>query len=148
MIRCFTPLIELTDCDGRLFVNLGNCNCSKPTELVLYQAGCTEYETYCEVEPCTNHSFGCCSCFTLPRVVQKVREVPKRSISYPLHEVDEHGNATFVLDGKLKELGFGRYEAHIVNDGCEMQRFDIEYTCKTPTIYDITVGRNSPMGVR
>lgn len=146
MMKCLTPLIPLTDCDGRLAINLGTCTCSPTaTELILIKAGCTEYDEVVEVGTC-DHSFGCgCSC--VPTVKIKQVERPKMSITYPLHEFDCDGNAVFVIDGKLKTLGYGRYNA-IVQTDCGDVKFDVDYTCGTPSILGIMTEKVTNMGER
>lgn len=130
MNRCRKPLIHLCDGVSRLVINLSGCTpCSvEPNRLIITQSGCPVYEEVCEeIEvdtPC-----GCPPNGHTRSYVQHVREVPKSKVIYPLHEIDENGNAVFVIDNKLTKLGYGRYTAMVEFGTCGCYEFDIEYTC-------------------
>ena len=142
MLRCHKPLAVITDCDGRFFVQLDDCSsCTKPpTELVIMQGGCVEYEQKVEYTKCQPRSFGCCTPQVCSAPQVKLVEKPRATLVYPLHEVDDDNRAVFVLDGKLKALGYGRYTTQINFDDCPPYEFDIDYTCGV-SIGAITTGK-------
>lgn len=149
MRKCFTPLIPLTDCDGRLSLDLGNCNCSSEvTHLVITQGGCTEYEEKIHFKTCEPRGWGCGSAIYPPTLVVEDVPIPKASIIYPFHDTDCNGNAVFVLDGKLKKLGYGRYHAEVIHDGNCISQFDIDYYRNTGHINAVSTARTSKMGER
>lgn len=140
--RCHTPLIELCDDTSQIKLDLGACHpcAGKATALLLRKGGCTEYETVCEeIEDDT-----CCGS-TSRRVVKRAVPKPRPTVIYPLHEVNPMGASVFVLDGKLKTLGYGRYEAVVLVDGCATDMiFDVEYICSLNKIVSITTERLQP----
>lgn len=112
--RCHVPLIEICDSTTQIKLDLGSCGicATTPTALLLKKGGCIEWETICETPKNT-----CCGVidnrppfFGSKRAVEK----PKPSIIYPLHEIDPQGLSVFALDGKLKELGYGRWHGTIL----------------------------------
>lgn len=131
--RCFTPLIEICDSTSQIKLDLGSCGvCStKPAALLLSKAGCPEWETICEPPP----DQSCCGVVdTRPAYYgsKRVIEKPKPAVVYPLHEIDTEGQSVFVLDGKLKQLGYGRYNARVLLGEPEAYEptdlvFDIDY---------------------
>lgn len=147
-MTCRVPLIKLTDCDGRIMVRLSNCDCTaETTELRIIRDGCKEFQEKVIIDNCVNHSFGCCTpCLPSVRVVQE--EVPKPTVTYPLHEIDCNGRAVFVFDGKLKAMGYGRYKAEIVQNNCSILQFNIDYQCGTGEIFSIETQTVSNMGER
>lgn len=147
MRKCFNPLIPLTDCDGRLSLDLGGRHCSSTTtHLVITQGGCDTYEDVVHYKTCEPRGWGCCANVCLPNIVVETVVVPKASITYPLHEVDCDGQAVFVLDGKLKQLGYGRYHAQVVQDGCGVLTFDIDYHCSNGSVQSISAEKLRAMG--
>lgn len=113
--RCHVPLIEICDSTSQIKLDLGSCGgCSTtPTALLLRKGGCTEWETVCEPprsSPCCGVVDARPTYWGSKRAVEK----PKPSIIYPLHEIDPQGMSVFVLDGKLRELGYGRYHAVVL----------------------------------
>lgn len=113
--RCHTPLIEICDNTSQIKLDLGSCGlCSEtPAVLLLRKGGCREWETVCEPP----RSDTCCGVIDNRPVYwgsKQVIEKPKPSIIYPLHEIDPQGMSVFVLDDKLKKLGYGRYHASIL----------------------------------
>lgn len=149
--RCLTPLLRLTDCDSRIEFDMGECGNSAsgcgsvPTSLVLEQAGCPEYETVVEQVTCTNRGFGCDNDCLPPQIIERQVEKPKASITYPLHEFDGR-LAIFILDGKLKTFGYGRYKAWLLFEDCEPQEFDIDYRCVTKPVMTVTTGKTTNAG--
>ena len=129
MNRCRKPLIQLCDGASRLVINLGACApCSvEPNRLILTQGGCPVYEEICEPAE-ASVTCGCPPNGHTVAPVIRVREVPKKRLIYPLHQIDEDGNAVFILDNKLSMLDYGRVEAAVEfgTNGC--YEFDIEYT--------------------
>lgn len=112
--RCqsLVPLIELCDGMSQLKLNLSGCGeCSTPiSALLLRKGGCIEYEVVCEPAPILT----CCGVVDnrpQTHMVKRSRQTPKPAIIYPLHTINEQGLSVFVLDGKLKELGYGRWHA-------------------------------------
>lgn len=149
MRKCLTPLIPLTDCTGRLAINLGDCNCSNEiTHLVITQGGCDTYQEVVHYKECEPRGWGCCPNVCIPQVVVETVPVPKASITYPLHEMDCDGNAVFVLDGKLGQLGYGRYHAKILHEKCCVMEFDIDYHCAGGFIQSISTEKARAMGER
>lgn len=143
------PLIKLTDCDGRLSLKLASCLCTAtPTALLLTRAGCVEYEQVVQTKMCKNHSFGCCPPVCLPTTTVINKAKVKPSITYPLHEIDCENNAVFVLDGKLKKLGYGRYTAQILHGDAVIFTFDVDYVASDMVVTDITTVGKSSMGAR
>lgn len=115
MTRCNTPLIQICDTTTQIKLDLGSCGvcATKPAALLLRKGGCTEWETVCE-PPRDNP---CCGVIDNRPVYwgsKRAVEKPKPSIIYPLHEIDPTGLSVFVLDGKLKELGYGRWHAIVL----------------------------------
>ena len=113
--RCHVPLIEICDSTSQIKLDLGSCGgCSTtPAALLLRKGGCTEWETVCEPprsSPCCGVVDARPTYWGSKRAVEK----PKPSIIYPLHEIDPQGMSVFVLDGKLRELGYGRYHAVVL----------------------------------
>lgn len=148
--RCLTPLLRLTDCDSRIEFDMGECSktggCgSVPTSLVIEQASCPEYETVIEQVECTNRGFGCDTACLPPQIIERQVEKPKASITYPLHEFDG-SLAIFILDGKLKTMGYGRYKARLMYDNCEPQEFDIDYRCSTKPVMTVTTTKATNAG--
>lgn len=131
--RCVTPLIQLCDTTSQIRLDLGSCSPCSPeaTALIIRKGGCKEYETVCvepEPRPATSCGCGCCPTIPLPFGNKRTVEIPKPTLVYPLHEVDSEGMSVFALDGKLKQLGYGRYHAAVMVNGVETQlRFDIDY---------------------
>ena len=112
MSRCHTPLVEICDTTTQIRLDLGSCGiCSTtPTALLLRKGGCPEYETVCiEPEPVQTQ---CCP--TIPRSNKRQVEVAKPSIIYPLHEIAPNGESVYVLDGKMKAMGYGRWHGVIL----------------------------------
>lgn len=144
--RCHTPLIEICDTTSQIKLDLGKCDpCSvKPTALLIKQGGCVEYETICE-EVDTQVCCGVIDNRPYSRIIKKSVPKPKPSVLYPLHEVDPQGMSVFVLDGKLKQLGYGRYNAVVMIDGYETElRFDVDYVCGRVGISAIETERLQP----
>ena len=139
MIRCRKPLILLCDGASRLVLNTFGCRpCSvEPNRLILTKGGCPEYEEVGEVveeePPC-----GCPPSGYSYHVVH-VQEVQKSKVIYPLHEVDDDGNAVFVLDNKLALLGPGRYNAVVEFGTCGRFEFDVQYACANMSVQGIDV---------
>ena len=149
MRKCFTPLIPLTDCDGRLSLDLGDCNCSSEvTHLVLTQGGCDKYEEVVHYKECEPRGWGYCSNVCLPMAVVETVAIPKASVTYPLHDTDCDGRAVFVLDGKLKQLGYGRYHAQVFHEGCCVHEFDVDFHCVSGPVRGIATERHRTMGER
>lgn len=145
MGRCFTPLIEICDRTSQIKLDLGSCGICPltPAALLLQKAGCPEWETVCE--PPTDQS--CCGLVDNRPVYWGSKyavEKPKPSVLYPLHEIDPEGLSVFVLDDKLKQLGYGRYNAQILIGAPEQYEytslvFDVEYGAFMGDIGAITV---------
>lgn len=157
--RAFTPLIEICDSTSQIKLDLGACDpcTAKPTALLLRRAGCEEYETICEeveAEVCCGVidsrwgvRAGDTSGHIRPhsRIIKRSVPKPKPSVLYPLHEIDPQGMSVFVLDGKLKELGYGRYNAVVMVDNCETElTFDVDYICGRIGIGAIETERLQP----
>ena len=142
MIKCRKPLIMLCDEASRLVLNVASCApCSiEPNRLILTKGSCPEYEEVCEVvedePPCgcppTGYSYH----------VTRVQEVQKPQVVYPLHEVDDDGNAVFVLDNKLATLGPGRYNAVVEFGTCGRFEFDVQYACANMQVRGVSVAYN------
>lgn len=113
--RCHVPLIEICDSTSQIKLDLGSCGgCSTtPAALLLRKGGCTEWETVCE-PPRSNPCCGVVDARPTYWGSKRAVEKPKPSIIYPLHEIDQQGMSVFVLDGKLRELGYGRYHAVVL----------------------------------
>lgn len=114
MGRCHTPLIEICDTTSQIKLDLGSCGiCStKPAALWLRKGGCVEYETVCELP-----KLECCGVIDnrpVSYLTKQSRPIPKPSVLYPLHEIDPQGMSVFVLDGKMKDLGYGRWHAVVL----------------------------------
>lgn len=123
---CRTPLIEICDTTTRIELDLGLCGiCAEtPAALLLRKGGCVEWETVC-VETKPVHC-GCCP--GVPDRIQVSRMKPKPAVLYPLHEVSPEGLAVFVLDGKLREFGYGLYNGVILIGEQETDlRVDVDY---------------------
>ncbi len=144
--RCLSPLIEICDSTSQIKLDLGACDpcATKPTALLLKRAGCVEYETICEEVPAEV----CCGVIDNrphSRIIKRSVPKPKPSVLYPLHEIDPQGMSVFVLDGKLKELGYGRYNAVVMVDNCETELvFDVDYICGRIGIGAIETERLQP----
>lgn len=144
--RCHTPLIEICDSTSQIKLDLGSCDpCAvKPTALRLQKGGCVEYETVCTEVPAEV----CCGVIDnrpRSRFIKQSVPKPKPSVVYPLHEIDTDGMSVFVLDGKLKTLGYGRYRATILVDECETELvFDVDYVCTRVGIGGITTETFQP----
>ena len=144
--RAFTPLIEICDSTSQIKLDLGACDpcATKSTTLLLRRAGCVEYETICEEVPAEV----CCGVIDNrphSRIIKRSVPKPKPSVLYPLHEIDPRGMSVFVLDGKLKELGYGRYNAVVMIDNCETELvFDVDYICGHVGIGAIETERLQP----
>lgn len=139
MIRCFKPLITLTDCDGRFTLHLNDCYCNAPNIVMeLIRDGCAEYEEIVELKECNNYSFGCFTLKCSPQVTITYKEKPRPKLVYPLHEIDCDGRAVFVFDNKLALLGHGRYTAYIKQQDRELACFDIDYVPSRLQVGDIT----------
>lgn len=157
--RCHTPLIEICDSTSQIKLDLGACDpcATKPTALLIRRAGCVEYETICEEVPAEV----CCGVIDNrqgvrtgnasehirphSRIIKRSVPKPKPSVLYPLHEIDPQGMSVFVLDGKLKELGYGRYNAVVMADNCETELvFDVDYICGRIGIKGIETERLQP----
>lgn len=115
MVRCHVPLISICDNTSQIKLHLGACGicAGTPAALWLRKGGCTEWETVCT----TPRQSPCCGVVDNRPVYwgsKSVVEKPKPSIIYPLHEIDTQGMSVFVLDDKLKELGYGRYRATVM----------------------------------
>lgn len=139
-IRCRTPLIALCSDASRIRVQVSECGDCTPTttSLRLTQAGCAKYEEVCvEVE----QHYGCGTNNMPARQQITMRELPRASLTYPLHEIDVDGFAVFVLDAKLSELGVGRYHARLITEGCVPFDFDIDLVCGSNTPRAIAVDR-------
>lgn len=149
MGRCHTPLISICDSTSQIKLDLGACGlCSPtPTSLVLQKGGCTEWETVCEPprkDPCCGVVDNRPIYWGSKRAVEK----PKPTIIYPLHEIDPQGMSVFVLDGKLKQLGYGRWHATVFVDNQPTDIvFDIDYQAYIPSLQGIETATLSPMGV-
>ena len=146
MRRCLVPLIPLTDCDGRINVRLSNCgDCTaETTSLVLTKGGCPEYEDIVTEIECTNHGFGCgCQCSCPPQISVVTVEKPKPQLIYALHEINCDNEAVFVLDSKLSQAGYGRYNATVMRGDCAVLNFDIDYRCGVGNITAISTGTKS-----
>lgn len=141
-IRCRTPLISLCSDAARIRVQAAECGgCAPDTvSLRITQAGCAKYEEVCvEVE----QRYGC-GTPNMPLQQQIImRELPRASLTYPLHEVDADGFAIFVLDSKLSQLGLGRYNAALVSDGCKPYHFDIDLICGERGPYAVAIDRST-----
>lgn len=143
-LRCHTPLIEICDSVSQIKLDLLSCGVctADATALQLKKGGCIEYKTICEeIEPDP------CSCpSSLPyNKIKRTVPKPKPTVIYPLHEIDQTGMSVFVLDGKLKGLGYGRYHATVLIDGLETDlRFDVDYVKSTNAISSIDVERYQP----
>lgn len=74
--------------------------------------------------------------------------IPKASVTYPLHDTDCDGRAVFVLDGKLKQLGYGRYHAQVFHEGCCVREFDVDFHCVSGPVRGIATERHRTMGER
>lgn len=111
--RCHVPLIEICDSTSQIKLDLGSCGgcATTPAALLLRKGGCTEWETVCE-PPRSNPCCGVVDARPTYWGSKRAVEKPKPSIIYPLHEIDPQGMSVFVLDSKLRELGYGRY--HVV----------------------------------
>lgn len=144
--RCHTPLIEICDRVSQIKLDLGSCDlcAAQATALLLRKAGCVEYETVCEEVP----SEVCCGVVDNrphSRIIKRTVAKPKPSVSYPLHEIDSQGLSVFVLDDKLKTLGYGRYQAVLMLDGCETDIvFDVDYVCGYANLGAITLSHLQP----
>lgn len=124
--HCRTPLIEICDSTTRIELDLGSCGicATTPTALLLRKGGCVEWETICV--PTEPPSCGCCPGVPDHQIIS--RPVPKPAVLYPLHEIDPNGMSVFVLDGKLKEFGYGRYHGVIMLGEQETDlRLDVDY---------------------
>lgn len=156
--RCRVPLIEICDSANRIKLDLGACGvCSvAPVALLIERTGCPEYEVICE----TPDPAPCCGVLTdYPNdyYSRRVVEIPKRSVTYPLHEIDANGLSVFVLDDKLKLLGYGRLHATILLDDIvdtflkpRYKRtdlvFDIDYVEYKASIGSIIVDTDKDVG--
>ena len=146
LMRCHTPLIEICDSTSQIKLDLGSCDpCAvSAVSLVLERAGCVEYETICEEVPAEV----CCGVIDNrphSRIIKRTVPKPKPSVIYPLHEIDPQGISVFVLDGKLKQLGYGRYKATVYVDGCATALvFDVDYVCGRIGLNGITTERLMP----
>lgn len=114
MLRCHVPLITICDTTTEIKLDLGSCGicATTPAALLLRKGGCAEYETVC-----TPPKNPCCGVIDNRPVYwgsKRSVEKPKPSIIYPLHEIDPQGMSVFVLDTKLKELGYGRWHATVL----------------------------------
>lgn len=112
--RCHTPLIAICDTTTQIKLDLLSCGicATTPSALLLRKGGCTEWETVCD-PPRTD----CCGVVDARPVFYGAKRAvpkPKPSIIYPLLEVNPEGLSVFALDGKLKELGYGRYHGIIL----------------------------------
>lgn len=140
-IRCRTPLITLCSDASRIRVQMSECGECSPdaTALRITQGGCPKYEEVCvEVTP----RYGC-GTPNMPAQQQIItRELPRVTLTYPLHEVDSDGFATFVLDNKLMELGYGRYNAQVLTDGCAPITFDIDLVCGRGSLRAVAIDRS------
>lgn len=142
--RCKRPLIELCDNTSVIKLDLVACNpCERnASQLLLRKCVPDEFEIVCldaeDVEPCC----GVIDHRLSARKLKGIAAKPKPSVLYPLHEIDAAGKSVFVLDDKLKELGYGRYEAFVFVEGCDTPlEFDVEYQCGRSGIVAIeTVG--------
>lgn len=113
--RCHTPLIEVCDTTTQIKLDLSSCGVcmAKPAALLLRKGGCVEYEVECvppPPQPCCGVIDARPTYWGSKRAVEK----PKPSVLYPLHEIDPEGMSVFVLDGKLKTLGYGRWHAQVL----------------------------------
>lgn len=144
--RCTPQVLPLTDCDRRINIRLSTCSSSggcdpNITKLVIERAGCDEYEEVCkEVESNLHSCFNPCGCnkaSTKSIVVEYVLK-SKPQITYPLHEITIDNEASFVMDGKLKQFGYGQYKAYLYYGDCPPYEFLIDYSCGTPTFGGIT----------
>lgn len=139
-IKRRTPLIALCLDAARIRVQTSECGvgASDTTSLRITQGGCPKYEEVCvEVIP----HYGC-GFNNMPPQQQIVRrEIPRAALTYPLHEVDADGFATFVLDNKLSELGIGRYHAQLIEDGISTFSFDIDLVHGNPVARAIAIDR-------
>ena len=149
MRRCHTPLIEICDTTTQIKLDLGSCGVctAKPAALILQKSGCVEYETVCDPPvktPCCGVIDNRPAYWGNKRTVEK----PKPSVIYPLHEIDPQGMSVFVLDSKLKELGYGRYRASVVITDKPIKdmsftptgvEFDIEYMGHSMGLNSISV---------
>ena len=130
--RCRKPLLSLCGDVSRITIALGECPPCPPEviSLRIEQDGCPEYRDVCVEEVITLRCF--CDTVVEDTVTKIVREeIPKRGVTYPLHEIDPKGNAVFVLDSKLKELGTGRYSGIVDLGDCGCYTFDLDYKCGT-----------------
>lgn len=114
MSRCHTPLIEICDTTSQIKLDLGSCGiCSTaPAALWLRKGGCVQYETVCE--PPKPECCGVIDNRPVNYLRKQTRPTPMPSVLYPLHEIDPQGMSVFVLDGKMKELGYGRWHATVL----------------------------------
>lgn len=154
MTRCHVPLIEICDNTSQIKLDLGACGvcATTPAALLLRKGGCVEWETVCAPP-----RMECCGVVDARPVYfgsKRAVEKPKPTIIYPLHEIDPTGLSVFVLDGKLKELGYGRYHAVVLiaDDGMlpanrPVQEtdyavtdlvFDVDYVSSKARIHAIT----------
>lgn len=149
--RCHVPLIEICDSTSQIKLDLGSCRpcTATQTALLLVKGGCTEWEVVCDQQP----TMPCCGVVDArPKLFNKrLVEKPKPSVIYPIHEIDSHGMSVFVLDGKLKELGYGRYKAKILvqdyQDGEYRDtglEFDVDYIENNISIINITTETFQP----
>lgn len=111
---CHKPLIEVCDTTSQINLDLVSCEpCSKhEVYLMLEKAGCPEYEVVCEPRPQP-----CCGVIDARPMTwgqKRVIEKPRARVFYPLHEINSKGLSVFVLDEKIKELGYGRVKGEIL----------------------------------
>lgn len=130
--RCHTPLIEICDTTSQIKLDLASCGAcaTEVTGLLIQKAGCTEWIIECE--PPEEYRTVCCGNMVVRmpsnHYTKRAIEKPKPAVLYSIHEIDNDGMSVFVLDGKLKELGYGRYTAILVtDDGPTDVVFNINY---------------------
>lgn len=139
MRRCHTPLIEICDNTSQIKLDLGSCGAcaARPAALLLQKGGCTEYEVVCEQQ-----TLECCGVIDnrpITYQTKQSRPIPKPSVLYPLHEIDTQGMSVFVLDGKMRILGYGRLHAVVLllNDTSKKQSLSIADYTETNLVFDI-----------
>lgn len=150
--RCRIPLIEICDSVTQLRLDFGRCNpCAMGASVLrLTKADCPKYETVCET---VEEKVGCgCNTRTELTVRERTVEIPQRAVEYPLHGITAEGVSVFVLDGKLRELGYGRYRAELWGrEGFGKKElvptgvvFNVEYTRRSVPLGGIATAHGLP----
>lgn len=129
-IRCRRPLLTLCGDVSRIAIAMAQCrNCAPAVvSLRIEKVTCGEMVESCSDEPVTVGSVcGQPVQISCPRRV--LEPAPRQGVTYPLHEVNQRGEAVFILDSKFSAMGFGRYTATVDFGDCGSKCIDVDYTC-------------------